>query len=60
MYKALIRFEEGESRLVQMLETYVDEVGSNALKQVCEAAKTVSHLFYSFLGFVKPNAGSEV
>ncbi|KAM3185548.1 hypothetical protein ACTXT7_006107 [Hymenolepis weldensis] len=45
MYKALIRFEEGESRLVQMLETYVDEVGSNALKQVCEAAKTAPKVF---------------
>lgn len=46
MYKALIRFEEGESRLVQMMESYVDEVGSNALKQVCEVAKTVSFVVH--------------
>nr|CDS31863.1 cullin 1 [Hymenolepis microstoma] len=45
MYKALIRFEEGESRLVQMLEAYVDEVGSDALKQVCETAKTAPKVF---------------
>ncbi|VDO14623.1 unnamed protein product [Rodentolepis nana] len=45
MYKALIRFEEGESRLVQMLELYVDEVGSDALKQVCETAKTAPKIF---------------
>ncbi|KAM7541218.1 hypothetical protein Aperf_G00000044240 [Anoplocephala perfoliata] len=45
MYKALIRFEEGESRLVQMMESYVDEVGSNALKQVCEVAKVAPKVF---------------
>lgn len=44
MYKALIRFEEGESRLVQTMEMFVDEVGTAALKEVCQIAKSVSFL----------------
>ncbi|KAH9287335.1 Cullin-1 [Echinococcus granulosus] len=45
MYKALIRFEEGEARLVQTMELYVDEVGTAALKDVCQIAKSNPKVF---------------
>uniref|UniRef100_A0A5K3FK58 CULLIN_2 domain-containing protein n=2 Tax=Mesocestoides corti TaxID=53468 RepID=A0A5K3FK58_MESCO len=45
MYKALIRFEDGEARLVQMMELHVDEVGSEALKEVCQSAIANPRLF---------------
>ena len=47
MYRALVRFEEGEARLVQMMEAYVDEVGSAALRDVCQIAKAVGQLSLS-------------
>lgn len=53
MYRALVRFEEGEARLVQMMEAFVDEVGSTALREVSHVAKTVS--YFAFLFFTLCN-----
>ncbi|VUZ46749.1 unnamed protein product, partial [Hymenolepis diminuta] len=39
MSKVLSLYEEGVSQLAQFLEIYVTELGSDALEQICDAAK---------------------
>lgn len=48
MCKVLSRYEEGISQLAQFLEIYVTELGSDALEQICDAAKEVKFVYFLF------------
>lgn len=52
MYKALGRFAEGEARLVDIMESHVDKVGSEAIREVAQTAKSVSVSFPDLFSFI--------